>query len=131
MLEHASRGRGLEQRRTEQRGQGDGAQTLRGLAEKGPACVRAERDQASIMVRSSNLAVRFANVPYGWDPVRPETSRFLFQARIPRMTVALSTPVSLASRPWNLTLKASWSMPSWWSIVACRSCTVQTFSTAA
>ena len=42
-----------------------------------------------------------------------------------------STPVSLASSPWNLTLKASWSMPSWCSIVAWRSWTVQTFSTAA
>ena len=54
-----------------------------------------------------------------------------YQARIPWMTLAPSTPVSLASRPWNLTLKASCSMPSWCSIVACRSCTVQTFSTAA
>ncbi len=38
--EHATRWRGLEQRRTEQRGQGDGAETLGCLAEKGPACVR-------------------------------------------------------------------------------------------
>ena len=53
------------------------------------------------------------------------------QLRISLITVAPSTPVSLASRPWNLTLKASCSMPSWWSIVAWRSCTVQTFSTAA
>ena len=53
------------------------------------------------------------------------------QIRMPLMTFAPSTPVSLASRPWNLTVKASWSMPSWCSIVAWRSWTVQTFSTAA
>ena len=47
------------------------------------------------------------------------------------MTFAPSTPVSRASRPWNLTLKASWSMPSRCSIVAWRSWTVHTFSTAA
>ena len=52
------------------------------------------------------------------------------QARISFNTRAPSTPVSLASSPWNLTLKASCWMPSWCSIVACRSWTVQTFSTA-
>ena len=52
------------------------------------------------------------------------------QVTIFSRTLGFSTPVSLASRPWNLTLKASWSMPSRCSIVACRSWTATTFSTA-
>ena len=48
----------------------------------------------------------------------------LDQTRMPLMTFAPSTPVSFASRPWNLTVKASWSMPSRCSIVAWRSWTV-------
>ena len=84
-----------------------------------------------IIVRSSNKTVRFQCflcVRSGSDRLRHVS---LFQARIPRMTVGRSTPVSLASRPWNLTLKASWLIPSWWSIVACRSCTVHTSWAAA
>ena len=60
----------------------------------------------------------------------------LAAARPPYVTISFSTrapstPVSLASSPWNLTLKASCWMPSWCSIVACRSWAVQTSSTAA
>jgi len=52
-------------------------------------------------------------------------------ARMSVSTFAPSTPVSLASRPWNFTLKPAWSMPKQWSMVACMSWTVQTLSTAA
>jgi hypothetical protein len=48
------------------------------------------------------------------------------QPRISWMTFAPSTPLSLASRPWNFTLKESWRIPRRSSIVAWRSCTVTT-----
>ena len=44
-------------------------------------------------------------------------------------TCAGTTPVSFRSRPWNLTERRSWSRPSWWRRVACRSRTWTGFST--
>src|SRR5205807_4088065 len=73
---------------------------------------------------------REAEPPAQWVPRQSlGTSSNDSQART-LCTTLPCTSVRRKSRPWNLQVSRLWSTPSKYSMVACRSCTSTTFSTA-